>query len=192
MSEDQNNQHDQNSETPAGLKSLRSVKLQASPYLASRVLANLELPREDRRSQASLFSFLRSRFAAMTVGLAVVAVLAYQWGSHPKVQNEAQYKVGSPYMVKVDIRELKDTDIAYAEVVLDGQNIQFSSKAFADVNETKKLMISWDQLLTKQYLPVVVKGNKEGEAKVTVYFYDRNNKIVQEKQMALSFKDKAI
>lgn len=192
MSEDQNNHHDQNSGTPAGLQSLRSVKLQASPYLASRVLTNLELPRESGRNQTSLVSFLRSRFAAMAVGLAVAAVLVYQWGAHPKIQAEAQYKVGSPYMVKVDIRELKEADIAYAEVVLDGQNIQFSSKAFADVNETKKLMISWDQLLTKQYLPVVVKGNKEGEAKVTVYFYDKNNKIVQEKQMALSFKDKAI
>ena len=179
--------NDKNNQTHEALKALRNLDLEPSPYLAKRVQANLKSKTSDAVSfwQKWLWPSLS---AALTV---VVVFLLVRKPPQFHEMTVAEYSLHQPYIIKVDIRSIKESEFAYAEVQLGGENIQFTS-SHSEINETKKLMLSWEQLLDKQYIPIVVEGVKPGKALVTVNFYDKNNKVLATKEMALSFKGKTI
>ena len=176
--------------THHALKSLRQVDVEPSTYLIHRLHANLN-------NQAQLKkSFFKIKFwQAMSVVMSlafVVSIIFLKKNPSNLNGNVTEYALNQSYMIHIDIRSLSQTEIAYAEINLDGEGIQFSSAQFSDVTEMKKLLISWEDFSNKQYLPVVVKGTKSGQNSVIVNFYDKNNNKVSSQEMKLNFKGQII
>lgn len=92
------------------------------------------------------------------------------------------------YVIRVDIRPLPNENIAYAEISLPDENVQFASLKFDDIKAQKKIVVSWEGMLEKQYMPIVVQGTKAGSAKVIVNFYDSDRNLVTSKEVSLYFK----
>lgn len=186
---------DSNSNAHPALRSLRDLDLEPSPYLAARVQANL-------RSQTATTAAEKSRglaswfWPAVSFGLsaalvAVVVTTKVLPSSAPSAQ-VAEYKTGQPYMIRVDIRALGENEIAYAEIELQDDNIEFASGKFSDVRTMKKLVVSWEQMMDKQYLPIVVQGLRSGRSQVHVSFFDKYDKLITSKDTTLSFTGKSI
>lgn len=184
--EDENQNPD--SESTAGLKALRSlqhVSPEPSPYLEARVAAHF---RENLKTQPkSIWLPLLSGALAS----AFVFILGFSFflkSNGPARPAVADYQVGQDYVIRMDIRALKESPISYAEVVLEGENVQFSSGKFAAISQQKKIVISWDSLVEKQFLPIVLKAKSGGRSKVVVNFYDSENKLVNTRDLDLNFK----
>ncbi len=192
MSDSQNSQ-DSGSDSAAiralsALRSLNQLDLQPSPYLVARIKAGLM----SDMNRVSARGWLRYFWPAVSAALACALVVVLSARSEHPNEEIASYVVGQDYLIRVDIRSVHQTDVAYAEIVLQDENLQFSSQQFADVKELRKLVIEWQQLTDKQYLPIVVQGLKAGTSQVTVNFYDKNNNVILTKEMPLSFKGKNI
>ena len=180
------NDNNPNSDSSAGLKALRSLKHvspQPSPFLEARVAAHF---RENLKTkQRSIWMPLFGGALAS----AFVLVLAFSFMLRSRsVPAVTDYLVGQDYVIRMDIRALKETPIAYAEVVLQGDNVNFSSGKFASISQQRKIVISWDSLVEKQFLPIVLKAMSGGKSKVVVNFYDAENKLVNSRDLDLNFK----
>lgn len=182
---DQNNQSDQNegfssSQSQQALRSLKSLSAEPSPYLKTRVLAHA---REQKRAKVSFF---KKYFLQAGLATAFIFVIAFSF-LQPK-EITPTYATGQDYVIRMDIRPYKDSPVAYAEIVLGDEKIQFSSSRFSEISAQKKITVSWDNLVEKQFLPIVVKGLKAGSSKVVVNFYDANNNLIKSQDVNLKFK----
>ena len=169
----------------SALRSLKGHEPEPSPFLVARISASLR----QKKSEAPLQIWLRFFWPALSAGLACALVIVL---SQSKSPSEGEYLVGKDYLIRVDIRQVHQTEVAYAEVVLHDEKLKFSSEKFSDVRDLRKLVVEWEQLTEKQYLPIVVQGQSAGASQVTVNFYDKNNRIIMSKEMSLHFKGNSI
>lgn len=159
------------------LSILRSSRPEPSTYMKTRVMARL---REEGTPKGRAWLWPS---VSLILGLALVLVLVLprsQWAPEA-------LSVQKPYMVKVDLRPMDNSDLAYAVIELEGDGIQFSSNKFNEVEKLKSLRIEWQVLIGKQYLPIVIEGIKAGPASVVVRFYDNEQRLVEKKNVQLSF-----
>ncbi len=171
-------------ESADALKSLRSVSAEPSLYFKTRVLAQM---REQKKAKQSLFrKFFIPSALAFSFAL-IMSFLALQ----KQTQNQtevASYIIGQPYVIRMDIRPYKESGVAYAEILLSDDNVQFSSSQFEKISQQKKLVVAWETVVQKQFLPIVIKGVQSGNSKVIVNFYDSENKLVNSQNVNLNFK----
>ena len=80
----------------------------------------------------------------MTAILVVVVVSFISKNQKSDLQQSASYVTGQAYVIRMDIRPYKESAIAYAEIVLDDDNIEFSSKQHIEIIQQKKLVVSWE------------------------------------------------
>ena len=172
-------------ESQKALHSLRSLSQDPSPFLKTRVLARA---REKQNNKKSLFLKYFFQSSLVTAILVVVAVSLFSKTQKSDLQQIASYVTGQAYVIRMDIRPYKESAIAYAEIVLDDDNIEFSSKQHIEISQQKKLVVSWENVVQKQFLPIVIKGTKPGSSKVIVNFYDSENKLVNSQNVNLNFK----
>lgn len=170
------------------IKSLKSISVEPSPYLAKRVLRNLEAQPAAKNSIAAFFS----QFKLLPSVSVALATLVITFGVFKLVNKNAAetiqaYALGQAYVIRMDIRPLPNSEIAYAEISLPDENVQFASQKY-DIKSQKKLVVSWDSMVEKQYMPIVVQGVKAGSSKVIVNFYDSDRNLVTSKEISLYFK----
>lgn len=174
---------DNDNETPSPLKSLRNMRVEPSPFLAKRVAANFEnivANQKPVKSRRSLW--IGAAMAAVLVALAVIPALK------PATETPAQaFALNKPYLIRMDIREIPRNEIAYAEISLSGESIQFSSQKFKDIQKNKTIVVDGGNLGEKQYLPVVIEGVSAGDAQVTVSFYNDRHELITTRTMNLAF-----
>lgn len=181
-------------ESAAAIDSLKSLKAEPSPYLTQRILNNLELKNQAQQKQ-SAFSvkdfFTQFKFwPSISVALATLFICFFGLKAFNK-NNEFPsqvYALGQDYVIRMDVRPLPNNEIAYAEISLSDENIQFSSKKYSELKMQKKLVVNWESMVEKQYLPIVVQGTKAGSSKVIVNFYDSEHKLVTTQEISLYFK----
>ena len=173
-----------------GLKALRSLRMEPSPFLVPRVIAELGA-RENEAKKSPRFSGLFTIFTSVAATTAVLSLILL-FGGYLKPISEHPFTVGQVYMIRVDLRSIDLKDVAFAEINLDGDNVEFSSRDFQDVMHDKKLTLNIDSLSGKSYLPVVIRGTHAGNAGMAVSFIDKNHRLVSAKTIALNFKGEAI
>lgn len=165
------------------LSALKNLDVEPSPYMKTRVLARAREAKEKSRMRFRWFYV----FAGSCASAFVAAIVSFQMMKGGEVHAPENFMaLNEPYMIKADLREMQGKDLAYVRVELDGQ-VVFASKRFANVSEMRSLTLSWENLLGKQYLPVVVKGTESGNSHVRVHFYDKENNLIKTQDFSLDF-----
>lgn len=189
-----NNTPYKSQESFEAIKSLKDLPLEPSPFLAKRVLRNLN-SKAQAESQFNLLTRFLGQFKfwpSISVALASIflSIVVFKTGVFSKSDtNPAEsYLLGQTYVIRMDIRPLSKNDIAYAEISLPDDNLEFASQKFSEIKLQKKLVVGWDTMLEKQYMPIVVQGKKAGSTKVIVNFYDSDHNLVTTKEISLYFK----
>ena len=127
------NENDSNStgfssiESENALKSLRTLSIEPSPFLKTRVLAHA---REQRQAKVG---FLKKYF--LQAGLATCFLFVIAVSFFKNTDSVPSYAVGQDYVIRMDIRPYKDAGVSYAEVVLGDEKVQFSSSKFSEISE---------------------------------------------------------
>ena len=161
------------------IKALQGIHAEPSPYMKTRILANV---REAEAQKQKAFPWLQLVFGSLAAA-ALAVVITFQ--VMPTSQGEV-VALGKPYLVKADLRLLEEADLSYVKVELVG-SVQFSSDKFEHIKEMRSLTLSWDKLVGKQYLPVVVKGVEKGESHVKIHFYNDAGEVVKTQDYQLDF-----
>lgn len=175
-------------ESKQALQSLKSLAPEPSRFLKTRLLARLEEQSKQQVGCKPLWT--KSYFFSVALSSSFVLCLIYFGIKYNSEISEAStiYKTGLSYVIRLDIRPLKDAGVSYAEINLSDKNIQFSSTEVLDVIQNKKLVVAWDSIIEKQFLPIVIQGIKPGVSSVMVNFYNLENKLVKSQNIKLDFK----
>lgn len=171
---------DQKKKYAEALGALKSIEVEPSPYMKTRILANVK---EQQKQTAKSFNWIYALMGS-AVTAALTVVISFQFLMQPE---GTIVELGKPYMVKADIRMMEELHPSYVKVELVG-NVQFSSERFKQIQQMRELTLSWEKMAGKQYLPVVVKGVEQGESHVRIHFYDSNNNIIKTQDYHFDFK----
>lgn len=154
-------------------------ELKASPYLATRVLAEI-----DSRSKARHLRFWKAFGLANALAVAVlVLMVAFK-------PSQATFKAasGEDMLVQVELTSLKKLKIARAEIVLpDG--VEFYSNEFPELSSERSLEVAFEENFTAENLPFVIKSNSNGTREIKIHFYGSSGEIVAEKSLKIEFRD---
>lgn len=179
-------------ESMQALSALKSLRNEASPYLKNRVLRNIDAQSQEKQKSWFADFFQQFKLAPSLAVAAFTLVLSFLLFNSNKIfqqpNQQPAFNLGQAYVIRMDIRPLPNENIAYAEITLPDENVQFASLKFDDIKSQKKLVVSWEGMLKKQYMPIVVQGTKAGASKVIVNFYDSDRNLVTSKEVSLYFK----
>lgn len=166
------------------LKALRKFQIEHPPYLKQKILASFE---EKKRSMQKWIYFFTGAAVSGTLALLLVFIgMKHQ----PLQPLSSTFQVGPAYVLKVDLREIANQRVAYVEVEVEGESLQFFSQTHLDLSEQSKLIFEWEHLNGKNYLPIVIRGLKAGEGKIRVTFFDGKNEKIDDRMLSVFFGDK--
>lgn len=175
-------QNDRDSDLAALFAHAKSIEVSPSPFLATRVLAELR----SRRTQArKLFVW---RFSAISSSLALAIFSAYLFIT-PNRPPEFAARIGKPHVVRVSLAELNSQKSLRAQVILpDG--LYFFSEGFPEIRKQREFTFTWKQgenNATRTSLPFVVQSEAQGTKQVKVRFYDDSNALIAERAISIHF-----
>jgi hypothetical protein len=160
----------------------RQMDLQPSPYMRTRILAELR-ERKSLYLTVALWKRLAGGSIALVLGLLI-------WTSTKKATG-FEAVVNQPYAVRVEMAELQTELIAGAEISLpDG--VYFYSEAYPELKEKRSLDLAWNGSLSQSVLPFVINGSEKGKKDVKIKFFDNQRKVIAERTLNIEFMDKQI
>jgi len=164
------------------LREVKSIGLASSPYLKTRVLAELR-----DRKQDSILSKIKlwKRIALVSTSLCLGLTLFSFYKQTPNEQM-LQASINIPYMVKLSINEFQGKFESAEISVPDG--VTFYSKSYPAIQKQRILELEWENSLGRSHLIFVVKGMELGEKKVKVKFYDSQGALISEKTLKIDFR----
>ncbi len=149
-----------------------------TPYLKTRVLAHMR----EKNSRVSIWSW--KGFAVLsTVTSLMLAVILFQKGG----SSDFIAATGKPVLVKVELEQVQNSQIAYAEIVLP-EGVNFYSAQFPELKDQRSLSLAWNESVQNAKLPFVIQSNLAGIQKIKVLMKDGNNNVLREKTIVISFK----
>jgi hypothetical protein len=162
-------------------KSVREVEMEASPFLAARVVARL---REERRAGRQLMIWKVISGAALT--LAAVAVVWNVRMNAPQTDKSAL--VAQAYVIHVDFDETEVAAVDHVEVELP-EGVRFYSKTrAAELANVRKLKLPISRAFAgRNKLPFVVQSSVAGERQFTVRLFDEANHLMRERLLTVNF-----
>ncbi len=160
------------------LRRLGQVPIESPAFVSTRVLANLEGRRSERRR------LLGWRLGA--VAGPALALLVSFWAFGPSAEEALKAKVGRAYAVKVSLESLDAAGIAVARIELP-PGVKFHSKSFSGLEKSRFLEVPGETLASLGSLPLVIEGSEAGTKSIIVRFLDGERNPVFEKEVLIRF-----
>ena len=158
---------------------LSQVPLRANPYLATRVMT--ELQARNRNRGLRFWKTLAVGSSAVSAALVVAFVMLSLRGP------AFEAFVDRPFVVKMEVTDLRNHPIAKAEIQLpDG--VYFDLDQFPELRNERSLTLRWRNQGTSEFIPFVLTSNVEGVKRVTVKFYDEQDNYVGEKSVDIKLR----
>ena len=152
-------------------------------YTRTRILATLK---EKNQKSGVIHMWKRLSFGTSA---AFVCMIIMFFIANPFSENFFLAKVGNPFVVRIEIEDLKTTNVANVKIDLpDG--VHFYSKWFPELNQQRTLVMSWESAITNGHLPFVVQGKKSGKKTLMITFLDNNNRIISVREFRVNFEEK--
>ncbi len=147
------------------------------PSLERRILAQLE----EAAIRAKLRRWRRwAILSPLAAALLLVAVFA---------QRPAAFEapVNTAVLIRVEVEELRGSDIAYVEVEL-ADDVAFYSQRYPGLDEEREVRLAWIETYRKDALPIVVQASTPGLKRVKLRFLDRNEIVLEERELKIDFR----
>ncbi len=157
------------------LKTLKSVELNPSPYMKTRVLAHVRERAHARKVRIWKWFGILSPIASMMI------VAGFFYLTQPNFKAE----INQPILVSVEVKQVNTLHAELAEISLpDG--VFFYSKKYPELKEKRTLTVSAEAFANGS-LPLVIKSENTGKKSIKVQFKDNNNQIIGEKVIQIKF-----
>lgn len=148
-----------------------------SPFLETRILARLT----QNAHRAKLRSWRRwAILSPLVAGALVLAIFLYR-------PVEFQAPVNTSILIRVEVEELQESAIAYAEVELP-DDVTFYSEKYPELTEEREIRLAWLERYEKDSLPIVVRASTPGLKRVKLRFLDQNETVLEERQLEIDFR----
>lgn len=157
-------------------KKLEKVEFKVSPYLQSRVLAELD-SRHKKSLRMRILQSVSLAGAAFAVAFFLMIVQTPVFSG----------KVDEAMAIRVDISAVKDRPVAQIEIDLP-EGVYFYSENHPQFNTANHLKMEWAKLQTgARHFPFIIRAQEGGDKTVSVRFLDENKSLLTEKQIRLNF-----
>jgi len=95
--------------------------------------------------------------------------------------------IDTPFVVRVDVEELKAYQIARAEIELP-HGVFFYSQKYPEIQDQRSLALAWNAEINNTQLPFIIRSSETGSKIVTVRFFDFEGRIVATRELKINFK----
>jgi hypothetical protein len=170
--------NEQENRIKALFEQARGLTYEPSPYLETRVLAEL---RERKHRHSSLLFWKQVALAASTACLALFIYVTFFTGN-----GAYNAQVNQAVAVRIELVKTLSSEIALAQIDLP-EGVRFYSRRHPELQDQRQLTVAWESLKGKSHLPFVVKADTAGIRTVRVSFYDRNHVVVTTKTLKINF-----
>jgi len=188
MSNQQRPEHQDAPELSTLFSNARKTFFKTSPYLKTRVLANLRV-RNQHKKRVSLWRWV----ALSASSLALVGFISVAWLSRKATisENTFQAQTETPFAVRVEVAALSDQAIEFIEVELP-EGVYFHSKKHPAIREQRTLVVHWSpERSQKRFFPFVISSEKTGVSVVKVKFMGADQKPISHKMVKIDFRGQA-
>jgi len=163
---------------------IQKLPLEPRPYLETRVLS--ELHKKTLPIPVSLPSLhFWKRLAITSSVLTVVALIVVSTRFFPQATYEAF--VGQPFVVRIELKNLNQTQIAKARIQLP-EGVFFDLEDYPELKNTRTLTLRWSHLRNEEIFPFVLSARETGLKTVRVDFLDENSGIIAERIFHIQLK----
>jgi len=147
--------------------------------MKTRILAELR----ERQGKRKLNFWKALAFASPALSLALVAGFWYAG-----LQNSANYSahVGDHVLVRVEVEQLKDQGVRFAEIELPA-GVSFYSERYPELKERRTVVLAWNDQMDVSHLPVVIQSQAAGAKQIKIRFQDSEHHTVKERQVTIRF-----
>lgn len=159
------------------LESAKNVNLPTSaPFMKTRVLAILE----ERKNAKKMLFWKWIGFLSPVAS--VVAFVLFTYVSTPTFTAD----IMQPVMVKVELKQASDIEVAFAEIELP-EGVFFYSAKFPELKDKRSIRVAWSALKANE-LPLVVSSNHTGKKTIQINLKGQDENKVGEKKIQILFK----
>jgi hypothetical protein len=160
------------------LSAARELAPEPSPYLKTRVLAQLR----ERRQAGRLKIWKTLAFLSPVASMLVVAGFWFAG-----LQGAAySAHVGDRVLVRVEVEQLQNQGVRFAEVELPA-GVYFYSERYPELKEKRSVVLAWNDQMDVSNLPVVIQGQATGSKQIKIRFQDSEHRTVKERQVTIRF-----
>jgi hypothetical protein len=160
--------HDEDAKQVQGLlASAKSIKVKSPHFLSTRVMAQID---ELSENKAKKTWSLANIMTALSVSFSV-ALLVFFLNTNQQQNKLVSIQIGPAYVIKVDIKKMKNKGVKFVNIQLP-KGLSFYASDDSQLSEQMEMLIEWDFLKNRHYLPIVVVGNKVGKKKIVINFKD--------------------
>lgn len=153
----------------------QKLPIESNPFMKTRILAELRVAREKKRS-----FIWKSLALASPVFVAAVLILIFLFYGPSFKAN-----IDQNILVKIEISEMKN-EIAFAQIELP-EGVYFYSKLYPQISEKRALVLAIDEGFVKGSIPIVVRSKEAGSKKLKVNFLDAEQKTVSSRYIKIDF-----
>jgi hypothetical protein len=150
-----------------------------SPYLKTRVLAEL---REKKERKKSLFVWKVS--ALFSTGLC--ALLLFVFMGTPAGKPTLVAEIGSPQAIRLDLESGGEWAIAEVEIILPN-GVKFYSKAFPEMGDHKSFRLAFQGNQKTKTLPLVIQALEKGKRTLLIKMYDQSGELKKIEELNIDF-----
>ena len=151
------------------------LPMDSDPFMKTRILAELRIAKERKRS---LFWKI-SAFASPAIAVALLLLILFL--KSPSFNASVDKNI----LVKIEVKEMK-SQIAFAQIELP-EGVHFYSKLYPEISKNRKLVLAVDDSFVKGYIPIIVKSEEAGSKKLTINFLDANQKSIEKRYIKIKF-----
>lgn len=165
------------------LEKLRSVRVEASPFLKTRVMARIQ---ENEKSKREVWIW--RWLAASSLALCAAVVM---WHVQSVKTNSAMladaFSVQQNYIIQIDLggERLKDARVAEVELP---SGVHFVSKTHPEVAEMRNMRLPISEAQAQRSrLPFVVSSESSGRKELKLRIFDEVGTVIQERILSVNF-----
>ena len=167
------------------LAEARRAAPEPSPYLKTRVLAELRSRNQERKLRVWKFLALGSgAFSALIVASLFLVSKSAKDGSYVAQVNER-------VLIRVEVEKLQGQGVKFAEVELP-KGVQFYSERYPELKDLRSVTLAWNESMDLSRLPVVIQATEAGSKKIRIRFLGSDHALLKEQQVTIKFAKGAV
>jgi hypothetical protein len=163
----------------------RRAAPEPSPYLKTRILAELRSRGQDRRLRIWKFVALGSgAFSALIVASLFLVSKHSTEGSYVAQVNER-------VLIRVEVERFQGQGVKFAEVELPA-GVNFYSEKYPELKDLRSVTLAWNENMNVSRLPVVIQATETGSKKIRIRFLGGEHELLKEQQVTIKFAKGAV
>jgi hypothetical protein len=116
----------------------------------------------------------------------MLAVVAVFWGVTRSGQDGFAAHMGEHVLVKVEVAQLQDAGVRFAEIELPA-GVSFYSERYPELKDKRTVVLALSDAMKISNLPIVIQSEEAGKKQIKIRFQNAEHETLKEKEVTIRF-----